>query len=133
MTAAGRAALDPAPRDALDEARLKLRTSQTDAVIHAVEVALGDRLRVLGRAHGLVPVETDAFKQLSAINDGLAGRNGPKLYGKPWKNVVDAVLGVRNEYGHGRGDALPQEVATWVLATVELLLQILPEGTAQAS
>lgn len=126
LTAAGRAALDPSPRDPLDEARLRMRTSLSDAVIQAVEVALGNRLRDLGHAHNIAPSGGDTFKQLSTINDGLTGKNGPRIYGKPWKKVIDALLDVRNEYAHGRGDALPHDVAEWVLDTVSILLAALP-------
>lgn len=127
LTAAGREALDSTPRNPLDEARRKLRTSPVEGAIHAVEIALGERLRELARAMGDEDLDPDAGRRLARLNDGLTGKNGPQVYGKPWKKVIDGVLDVRNEYAHGRGDQLPLEVAEWVIDTVDVLLRALPK------
>ncbi|MEJ7787877.1 MAG: hypothetical protein WKF96_24005 [Solirubrobacteraceae bacterium] len=122
LTASGRRALDFTPRDPVDEARLKLRVSTVDAVVHAVEVALGQRLRALGEKHDLVSTHPGVHQQLSALNDQLAAKGGPSVYGKPWKKLIDALLDVRNEYAHGRAEEMPASLAAWTVATVELLL-----------
>ncbi|WP_158277003.1 hypothetical protein [Paraconexibacter algicola] len=126
VSALGREALDPRPRDPLDEAILLLRSSATSAVVQAVEVALGNRLRALDEHHSESRAERSAPRLLSTLNDELTGKNGPQLYGKHWKKTIEAVLAVRNEYAHGRGDALPDDVAVWVISTVRLLLAELP-------
>ncbi len=133
LTAAGRQALNFEPRDPVDEARLKIRTSPTDAVVHVVEVALGQRLRALGEDHGLVSADPDVHQQLSTLNNQLAAKGGPGVYGKPWKKVIDALLDVRNEYAHGRVGNMPVGLADWTIDTVELLLQAIPSATELAT
>jgi len=126
LTRSGREALDPRPRSHIDEASLKLKTSTTSAVVHAVEVALGERLRALAREHGIVDDDRDVHRHLSGLNDELTGKRGPQVYAKHWKKTVEAVLAVRNEYAHGRGDVLPHMTAAWVISTVQHLLEVLP-------
>lgn len=130
LTRAGRDVLDPTPRDPVDDARQRLRTSPTDAVVHAVEVALGQRLRELGQRHGLIPADAEVAVQLSWLNDQLTGKNGPILYGKPFKKMIEAVLDARNEYAHGRGDTVPPTMAAWAIETVALLLEALPTNVS---
>lgn len=125
LTQSGRDALDPQPRDAIDEARQRLRTSSTEAVIHAIEVGLGERLRKLGAEHDLVPTDPNVHQALSRLNDQLTG-TGRQLYAKPWKKLIEALLDVRNEYAHGRGSRLPDTAAGWAIDTVEMVLGALP-------
>lgn len=125
----GREALNPTPRNALDEARQMLRSSRADAVIHAVEIALGERLLLL--AHANEPSTDEPITaRLARLNEQLAAKGGAAVYGKPWKELIQAVLAVRNEYAHGRASTVPRAVDTWVMDSVSILLTVLPDPEA---
>lgn len=117
VTEAGRRALDPTPRDPLDEADAKLRGgSRVDAVVDAVERGLGDRLRALAVTHGMA---TAMPARLSRLNDELR-RAG--AYGEAERAQVEAWLKLRNDLAHGRDDAISDSRVAVLIEGIRVFL-----------
>lgn len=133
LTAAGRDALSDESRGPVDEARRRLvNQSKVDAVIYAVEVGLGDRLKALADEHGVeMPGGETVAAKLGNLNDKLGSRLH-QVYAKPWIKLVAAVLDLRNEFGHGRGDGYEHADAELVIDMVERLLHHLPPASRRS-
>jgi hypothetical protein len=127
LTQMGREVLDPPDRTPVEEAVRRLGNGdKVDAVIHAVEVGLGDRLKALAGANGIIPPpQPDEFHKLTALNDQLGSKTN-RVYAETWKATVSAALKLRNEYGHGHGDKMSVEDARSLIDIVAMLLRHLP-------
>ena len=99
LTAAGQRALDPTPRDPLEEATAKLRGgARVDAIVAAVERALAGRLKQLATKHGVSTTRPDGSPlNLNAININLRGAG---VYAESDRAQVEAWLKVRNDVAH---------------------------------
>ena len=127
LTETGREILAPTIRTPVDEAIRRLNQGdRVDAVIHAVEVGLGDRLKALAAARGIIePPDGDTFHKLSTLNDQLGSKTN-HIYAQRWKMTIDSALKLRNEFGHGRGDAMSFDDARCLIDMVAMILRHLP-------
>jgi len=96
ITAAGLQALDPTPRDPLDQASAKLRSgARVDAIVTAVERALGARIKQLAANRGVATTRPDSTPlTLSRLNNEL---RGARVYDETNRAQVEAWLKVRND------------------------------------
>jgi hypothetical protein len=122
ITAAGQRALDPTPRDPLEEATAKLRSgARVDAIVTAVERALAGRLKQLAAKHGVATTRPDGSPlNLNAINTSLRGAG---VYGECDRAQVEAWLKVRNDLAHANptvpSDARVQAVIAGIRAFLD--------------
>jgi hypothetical protein len=118
---AGREALDPTPRDVIDEAQAKLRTgARVDAVVTAVERGLGSRLRALAAEHG-VPSSDSRGRDfnLGRLNDSLRAED---VYDESDRSQVEAWLKLRNQFAHAKDSAISDERVAAALAGIRVFL-----------
>jgi hypothetical protein len=94
LTAAGLRALDPTPRDPLEEAGAKLRSgARVDAIVTAVERALGARLKQLVAKRGVATTGPNGTPlTLSRLNNDLRGAG---VYNESDRAQDEAWLKVR--------------------------------------
>lgn len=99
VTAAGVRALDPTPRDPVDEAIAKLRGgARVDAIIAAVEGALGARLNQLAANHDVATTrQDDTPLTLSRLNNDLRSAG---VYDETHRAQIEAWLKLRNDLAH---------------------------------
>lgn len=118
---AGREALDPAPRDMIDEARAKLRTgARVDAMVTAIERGLGARLRELAEKHSLEPLGGGGRHiALGRLNDAL---HSAGIYDDTDHAQVAAWLKLRNRFAHGQDDAISDARAASAIDGVRVFL-----------
>lgn len=129
LTEAGREILTPTIRTPIDEAVHRLNQGdKVDAVIHAVEIGLGDRLKALAATYGTIePLDGDTFRKLSTLNDQLGSKTN-NVYAQRWRVTIESALKLRNEYGHGRGDVMSFEDARCLIDMVAMILRHVPES-----
>jgi hypothetical protein len=101
LTAAGKRALDPSPRDPLDQAIAELRSgARVDAIVTAVEGALLGRLRQIANGRGVPTTRPDATPlQASRLNNDLKSDGA---YDEPTRAQIEAWLKERNALAHAR-------------------------------
>lgn len=121
LTAAGQRALDPSQRDPLDEATAKLRTgARVDAIVTAVERALGGRLKQLAANNGAATTRPDGSPlNLNGININLRGAG---VYGEADRAQVEAWLKVRNDLAHAHPTVPSDARIEAVIAGIRALL-----------
>lgn len=125
ITAEGERVLAGRTENAVDRARgYLLSGALRDAVIEAVEEALGERLKHLATVHGIPVINGSTEAKLANLNDQLASRG---VYAKPWPKTIAAVLDQRNVYGHANDGAMTRADADWIVDCVERVLVHLPE------
>jgi hypothetical protein len=110
VTLEGQQALDPLPRDPIDEAEAALRNGNVaEALVTAVELALRPRLEQLADAHDIETADTNARPvRLARIIDALKAK-GP--LSESQRAQVDAWLKLRNDAAHP-GGAQPVSAGT---------------------
>jgi hypothetical protein len=118
---AGREALNPAPRDVIDDARAKLRTgARVDAIVTAIERGLGARLRELAAKHGVEASGAEGqHVALGRLNNAL---HTAGVYDESDHAQISAWLKLRNRFAHGEDDAISDERATSALDGVRVFL-----------
>lgn len=121
ITAAGTRVLTPPPRDPLSVAEIALRQgNKVEATIAALEEALGGRLRELAEAYQVPLVDERCRPKNSArVNSDLKA-NG--AYDETERAQVEAWLKLRNEAGHGRGEAVSSGRIETMLAGIGVFL-----------
>lgn len=121
LMAAGREALDPRPRDPLDEALAKLRSgAAVDAIVTAVEGALSGRLKELATARGLAIIRSDGTPlSLSRLNNDLRGAG---VYDESDRAQVDAWLKARNDLAHAEPNAPSDARVEAVITSIRVFL-----------
>jgi hypothetical protein len=121
LTPAGRQTLDPSERDPLDTAARKLRTgSKIEAMIIAVEKAVGPQLKDLATAAGL-PIENNGrASKLSAINNQLKAAG---VLTESDRVVVESMLKRRNDCSHGDDERVSYAQAEVVIAEARVFLE----------
>ena len=105
ISAEGKEALDPRPRNALDQAAAQLRSgARIDAIVTAVELGLGQRLVRLADDRGISTTHADGHRlKLSVINNALRADGA---YEESDRAQVEAWLKLRNELAHPGGRAV---------------------------
>ena len=111
LTAAGLQALDPTPPDPLVQAITQLRSgARVDAIVTAVELVLGGRLKQLAANHNVPTTKSDGSAlTLARINIDLRGAG---VYDEPDRAQVEAWLKVRNELTHANTLPSDQRIET---------------------
>lgn len=99
VTAPGLRALDPTPRDPVDDAVSKLRSgARVDAIITAVEGALGVRLKQLAAIRDIATTrQDDTPLTLSRLNNDLRSAGA---YDETDRAQIEAWLKLRNDLAH---------------------------------
>jgi hypothetical protein len=99
LTAEGLKALDPTLREPLDHAVVQLRTgARVDAVVTAVELALGTRLKQLAAGRGVAVTRPDGSPlRFSALNNDLRAAGA---YDESERTQVEAWFTLRNDLAH---------------------------------
>jgi hypothetical protein len=121
LTAAGLQALDPSPREPLDDAIAKLRSgARVDAMVTAVESALGVRLKELAASHGLAITRPDGTPvPLSRLNNDLRTAGA---YREADRAQVDAWLKARNDLAHANATVPSDARAEAVITSIRVFL-----------
>jgi hypothetical protein len=121
VTAEGHQALDARPRDALGQATAQLRSgARIDAIVTAVELGLGQRLKHLAANRDLPTSHADGHPlRLSKVNDMLR-QNG--AYEESDRAQVDAWLKLRNEFAHPDGREVSDARVDSVLGGIRVFL-----------
>jgi hypothetical protein len=99
LAAAGQQALDPRPRDPLDHALVQLRSgARVDAIVTAVELALGTRLKLLAAKRGVAVTHPDGSPlKFAALNTNLRAAGA---YDETHRAQVEAWFKLRNDLAH---------------------------------
>jgi hypothetical protein len=121
LTPAGRQALDRSERDPLDTAARKLRTgSKIEAMIIAVEKAVGPRLKELATAASIPIDQNGRALKLSAINNQLKTAG---VLTESERVVVESMLKRRNDCSHGDDERVSYAQAEVVIAEARVFLE----------
>jgi hypothetical protein len=121
LTSAGMEALDPSDRDPLDTAARKLRTgAKIEAVVSAVEAALGPRLVALAEAAGIATSRDGKPAKLSALNDQLKKVG---VLSEADRTAVESYLKRRNDCAHGDDEKVSYAQAELVIVGVRVFLE----------
>jgi hypothetical protein len=114
---AGREALDPTPRDIIDEAEAKLRTgARVDAIVTAVERGLGSRLRVFAERHDLPEAQAPG---LARLNNALCKAG---IYDESDRAQIEAWVKLRNRFAHAQDEAISDARAAAAIAAIRVFL-----------
>jgi len=122
LTRRGRDALGSGERNPLDTAIRKLRIgSKIEAVVIAVESALGPRLKALAAAAGVPTTHGDGRPlRLAQINNGLGSAG---VLTETERTVVESMLKRRNDCGHGNAERVSYAQAEVVIAEARIFLE----------
>lgn len=121
MTPQGREALDPTPRDPLDQAEAELRNgARIDAIVTAVEAGLAPRLRAIAARLGIATTRPDGQPlRLARINDEVKAAGG---YDETVRAQVDAWLKLRNDLARATDAAISSARVAVALAGIRVFL-----------
>jgi hypothetical protein len=120
LTAAAQQALNPTPPDPLVRAIAQLRSgARVDAIVTAVELVLGGRLKQLAAAHNLPTTKPDSAPlTLSRLNSDLRGAG---VYDETDRAQVEAWQKVRNDLAHAQAAPSDRRIET-IIAGIRVFL-----------
>ena len=121
VTPRGREALDPTPRDPLDQAEAELRNgARVDAIVTAVEGGLGSRIRAIAAHRGVATDHPDGHPlKLSMINNQLKVDGA---YDETVRAEVESWLKIRNGLAHATDESITAARVEAVLTSIRVFL-----------
>ena len=121
VTPQGRKALDPSPRDPLDEAEAELRNgARVDAIVTVVERGLGSRMRAIAAHRGIATDDPDGHPlKLSVINNQLKADG---VYDEAVRAEVESWLKIRNGLAHATAESITAARVAAVLTNIRVFL-----------
>ena len=127
ISAEGHRALDPRPRDPLEQASAQLRSgARVDAIVTAVELALGQRLKALADGHDVATTHADGHPiKLSMLNAALRKAG---VYHETDRAQIEAWLKLRNDLAHADGQQISDARVGSVIDAIAVFLDEHPIG-----